>query len=75
MVISIDYYGNWKLLQYQVKEDYRDLAVLEVINQLNKEQYYLSGTGGDKKQGTVTSKIFNLKGQLIYSESRILRNE
>ncbi|MBI1837358.1 MAG: hypothetical protein HYR91_08855 [Flavobacteriia bacterium] len=38
---SIDYFGNWKKLQYTVKEDYEDVAVLAKIQEIGKEDYYL----------------------------------
>ncbi len=38
---SIDYFGNWKALQYAVRDDYRDLTVGAKIDTLGKEKYYL----------------------------------
>jgi beta-mannosidase len=38
---SVDYYGNWKALQYRVREDYEDVAVLAKVDTIGIEKYYL----------------------------------
>lgn len=38
---SIDYYGRWKALQYQVKNDFKDVTIAERIDTLGKEKYVL----------------------------------
>jgi beta-mannosidase len=38
---SVDYFGNWKALQYVVKEDYSDLTIAAKVDTLGKEKYFL----------------------------------
>lgn len=38
---SIDYYGRWKALQYQVRNDFKDVTIAERIDTLGKEKYVL----------------------------------
>jgi beta-mannosidase len=38
---SIDYYGRWKALQYEVKNDFKDVTIAARIDTLGKEKYML----------------------------------
>lgn len=38
---SIDYFGNWKALQYKAREDYEDITVLAKYNDLTNVDYYM----------------------------------
>jgi beta-mannosidase len=39
---SIDFFGNWKALQYKVKLLYKSVTVLEHVEELNREKYVLT---------------------------------
>lgn len=62
---SIDYYGNWKALQYTVKEDYRDVAVLAKIDTIGKEQYYLVSDQPHAIACKIRCVLYDLKGKVI----------
>ena len=38
---SIDYFGNWKALQYKVRQSYQDVVVLEKTEKIGEETYVL----------------------------------
>ncbi|TSJ47662.1 glycoside hydrolase family 2 protein [Fluviicola chungangensis] len=38
---SMDYFGRWKALQYEVKNDFKDVTIAERIDTLGKEKYVL----------------------------------
>ncbi|AEA45384.1 Beta-mannosidase [Fluviicola taffensis DSM 16823] len=38
---SIDYFGRWKALQYQVKNDFKDVTIAARIDTLGKEKFVL----------------------------------
>jgi len=60
---SIDYYGNWKALQYWVKEDYEDVAVLSKVSASGVDEYYIVSDQPDTFQLDLKYTIFNLKGK------------
>lgn len=62
---SIDYYGNWKALQYRVKEDYRDIAILERYDDLENRRYFLLSDLPGTKQITYDWKIVRLNGKVV----------
>jgi beta-mannosidase len=64
---SIDYFGNWKALQYAVKEEYKDVAVLAKIEELGKEDYYLVSDAPKSFLCSVKCSIYDLKGVLLSS--------
>lgn len=62
---SIDYYGNWKALQYRVKEDYEDITVLEKTEEIGKEEYYFVSDSPVEFETTLTCEIYAIEGDLI----------
>ncbi len=66
---SIDYYGNWKALQYRVKEDYRAVTVLEKTQKIGNETYYLVSDSPDTLNISIKYEVFNLYGKRILNEN------
>jgi beta-mannosidase len=64
---GIDYYGNWKALQYRMKKDYESVTVLRKENN-GVTGYFLHSDLPELSEYTVTCKVFHLSGKL-YSES------
>ena len=62
---SIDYFGNWKALQYRIRDDYQDVTVLEKYQNLEQKEYYLVSDAPDTLNYNVTCSIYNLKGELV----------
>ncbi len=60
---SIDYYGNWKALQYWVKEDYEDVAVLSKVSASGVDEYFLVSDQPDTFQLDLHYTIYSLKGK------------
>ena len=60
---GIDYFGNWKALQYVVKKDYEDLAVVSKIEKIGEEKYFLVSDSPEQFKCTVKYTIFDLKGK------------
>lgn len=61
---SIDYYGNWKALQYRVKEDFEDIAILENLEG-NTYHYYLFSDALETKNIRLKMNIYDLNGKEI----------
>jgi beta-mannosidase len=57
---SIDYYGNWKALQHEVRKDYENIAILRKETAVNQFEYYLLSDQVDTVQSDLTFKIFDL---------------
>ncbi len=65
---SIDYFGNWKKLQYTVKDDYEDVAIVAKIQELGTEEFYLISDAPDSFRCEINYKIYNLKGNHSHEE-------
>ena len=66
---SIDYYGNWKALQYQAKEDYNDVTILQKTDEIGKELYYFVSDQPLFYNTTLNYKLFDLSGNRLISKS------
>jgi beta-mannosidase len=66
---SIDYYGNWKALQYQVKDDYEDVAVLAKTETIGNDYYFLKSDQPQNFETVLKYEIFDLKGKMLLSKS------
>ncbi|MDC1384664.1 hypothetical protein N8329_01655 [Crocinitomicaceae bacterium] len=65
---SVDYFGNWKALQYRIKDDYEEVAVVAKYNDLENIDYYLvSGVEANFDCGVVC-KVVSLKGEEVSQE-------
>ena len=62
---SIDYFGNWKALQYRVKEDYQDVTVLEKTEEIGKESYYFVSDSPIEFETELISEVYSTLGELI----------
>lgn len=66
---SMDYFGNWKPLHFQAKRDYEEIAVVERVDELNMEQYFIVSTHPSEVEFEVKWSLFNLKGELLHVET------
>jgi beta-mannosidase len=73
---SIDYFNNWKALQFQVKKDFEDIAVIELTKEIGKEKYYLISDLDTNFESKVKYKVFDLNGNVLLekSETHIINN-
>lgn len=69
---SVDYNGNWKALQYRMRDDYRDVSVVSKYNDLEDIDYYLVSGVADEFKSTVSLNVYALDGQLIESKNIIV---
>ncbi len=69
---SVDYFGNWKALQYTVKKDYEDVAIVSKIEELGKEEYFLISDAPDSFNCKLNYTIYNFKGEQILSKRLLL---
>lgn len=63
---SIDYFGNWKALQYSVKEDYEDVAVLAKKDAQNVMEYYLVSDQVDTFLCELQYTVYDLSGKKLF---------
>ncbi len=66
---SIDYFGNWKPLHFQAQRDYAEIAVVERIDKLNAEKYFVVSTQEGTKKLKIVSTAYDLKGNIIDQET------
>lgn len=62
---SLDYFGNWKVLQYRVKDDYEEVAVVEKYDDLEKVDYWLVSGLIDTFDCYITAKFSDVKGKVL----------
>lgn len=60
---SVDYFGNWKALQYEMKKDYEDVSVVAKYNDLEDIDFYLVSDVIDTFFCEVQCEVFDLKGK------------
>lgn len=60
---SIDYYGNWKALQYQMKKDYTELSVVAKYTNLETIDYYLVSNLVDTFMVDIQCDVYDLQGK------------
>lgn len=59
---SVDYFGNWKALQYEMKKDYEDVSVVAKYNSLDDIDFYLVSDVVDTFMCDVKCEVFDLFG-------------
>jgi beta-mannosidase len=64
---SIDYYGRWKALQYQVKNDFKDVTIAERIDTLGKEKYVLISDIPTGFLCEIDAQVYDFQGKLLDS--------
>lgn len=62
---SIDYFGNWKALQYAVKQDFRDVAILAKTDTIGKERYFFVSDLYKGFACKITAELFDLDGKQL----------
>ena len=67
---SIDYYGNWKALQFLVKQDFEDVTVLEKTDRLGEEEFYFTSDAPDKFETEIKYEIYSVAGNLLHKKSK-----
>jgi beta-mannosidase len=63
---SIDYHGNWKALQYEVKKDFEDIAVLEKTEKIGSEKYFILSDQAAIFETPLNCFVYDLQGNLIF---------
>ena len=64
---SIDYFGNWKALQYQMKKDFQDVSVVAKYNSLTEREFFLVSDAPDTIVHNVSCTVYDLEGGILGS--------
>lgn len=62
---SIDYYGNWKALHYEVQKDFETIAVLAVERKMNQKEFYMVSDWTQEYTTDVRFDFYNLDGHWL----------
>lgn len=62
---SVDYYGNWKALHYEVQKDYENVAIVAVERTLNKKEFYLVSDWTESYQTDICFDFHDLDGKWL----------
>jgi beta-mannosidase len=62
---SIDYFGRWKALQYEVKNDFKDITIAARIDTLGKEKYVLISDIPTGFLCQIEATIYDFQGRLL----------
>jgi beta-mannosidase len=69
---SIDYFNNWKALQYQVKKDYEDIAIITQSKKIGEERYFFISDLDSSYFTSVKYQIYDLNGTKIFEKEENL---
>jgi beta-mannosidase len=69
---SIDYFNNWKALQYQVKKDFVDVGIIAQTKEIGKEHYFFISDLDSSFTSTVIIQLFDLEGNMIFKKTENL---
>lgn len=64
---GIDYFGNWKALQYKVKNAFENVLISSIIEENNVKTYIINDTFQTIK-GTLQLKVIDFYGNEIWSD-------
>ncbi len=67
---SLDYYNNWKALQYRIRDDYEEVAVVEKYQNLDIVDYFLVSGVADTFDCKIKCDIIGEKGKWISTIER-----
>jgi beta-mannosidase len=59
----VDYFGNWKALQYEMKKDYEDVSVVAKYNSLDDVDFYLVSDVVDSFYCEIQCEVYDLQGR------------
>lgn len=62
---SVDYYGNWKALHYEVQKDYENVAIVAVERTLNQKEFYLVSDWTESYQTDICFDFHDLNGKWL----------
>lgn len=62
---SVDYFGNWKALQYRIKDDYREATVLQKYKDLCFKDYYFLSDSPERMDYDVYCKLVSFEGEVL----------
>lgn len=63
---SVDYYGNWKALHYQVKRSYKDV-ILSPIKEENAIKVYAVNDNLQDFEGDLNVQLLDFDGEIVWS--------
>lgn len=69
---SIDYYGKWKALHYQVKKAYSQVLVTHFENDKNLGVFVVSDELKAVNNAEINIQILDFKGNQLYSQSQVV---
>ncbi|MEJ6616267.1 MAG: hypothetical protein QNL61_05080 [Crocinitomicaceae bacterium] len=62
---SVDYNWNWKALQYEVKKDYENVAVVAKYDDLENRSYYIVNDLPDNYTSNIHVQLIDLEGKTV----------
>ncbi|XOV68188.1 MAG: hypothetical protein ACFHU9_03240 [Fluviicola sp.] len=72
---SLDYFNNWKALQYRIRDDYQEVAVVEKYQNLENVDFYLVSGVADTFECSIKCDILSEKGKWISTIERTSKIE
>jgi beta-mannosidase len=67
---GIDYFGNWKALQYEVQADFEDVAVLAKPEEEGQARYFLVSDQPENFETQLRFTVYDLKGEKLLDREK-----
>ncbi len=62
---GLDYFNNWKALQYRMRDDYKEVTIVETYEDLETTRYFLVSGVADTFECHMKCEISNEKGKWL----------
>lgn len=69
---SVDYFGNWKAVQYQVKQSFENILI-SVNEEENKYKIYIINDEFISKEGKLEIKLIDFDGNILWNKISDIR--
>ena len=69
---SIDYFGNWKALQYTIQKDYQDVAILAKYDGLKDKRLFVISDSPETRSAKLICSAYSLDGKVLFQMKKKL---
>jgi len=70
---SIDYFGNWKALNYEMREDFKNVAILAKEETIGNRKLYLVSDVVNHFDCSIKIQVLDIEGNSVLKEDQVIQ--